>query len=709
MTCNIRVRHLCLFSKLSVWMLVFSCAGSGLKLDDWQKLPRAQYTIPPYAHYLQNYKIALDPGHGGNAALQGYKRGPSGKREAEMNLNVAFMLREFLVAAGVQVYLTREDDRFVSLRDRVERADSAGCDFLISLHHNASRNPETNYSAVFYHLSPDYSPLSIDLARNIYFGLVEALRLPQVLEDGLLADRIMYPAGFGLLRHAAMPAILLESSFYSNRQEEKRLTDRKYNRREAYGIFLGLARWAAGGVPEAVPVSSSLFSRTKQPELVYRLSDGLRQRIARQIDEQLLYTQSVSASIDGQSCAVTLSADKTLLYFQPDSTLGNGLHLVEVDVQNMFKNHNFPRTDTLVIASPVDSIRIIPVLTSLPADTSAMMPVTLYVYDADGEPVWDGTPVRIHVDQGSVAPARPSLAGGIGTVYYRASDAVGPARLTVGADDLIDSLDIELEPPGSTWLLSGVTFDDSTQMPIAGTKVTLDDSISVFSDTSGVFFIQNPPVGISQLSAVRAGYGSRTFTVYVDSMVSNLIPFGMPAHLAGLLHNSVVILDAALDDSISGDLFPGGLSAAQANYLLATYLADTLTQAGTVVKMIRDGARGATIKERILAVNEIKDGWYLKIAYFLADTDSTFVTTTIYPANKMGEQIAKALLDIYHDLPATRGVLLQNMQVPEVTYTNKTAIELAIRCRRPDPARDAQSVFAGILNFYKQTAKTNPQ
>ncbi|RMD95875.1 MAG: N-acetylmuramoyl-L-alanine amidase, partial [Calditrichaeota bacterium] len=161
-------------------LLYWGCASRAIKWRDWKQLPKEHYALPPYAKYLAGFKIALDPGHGGLGRLPGYKRGPSGKREAIMNLNVALYLKAFL--------------------------EKAGCDFMISLHHNASSNPQTNFPAVFYHQAPDSSPVSLDLARNIYFGLAEALHLPQISEEGLLADKYIYPAGFGLLRRAHIPA-----------------------------------------------------------------------------------------------------------------------------------------------------------------------------------------------------------------------------------------------------------------------------------------------------------------------------------------------------------------------------------------------------------------------------------------------------------------------------------------------------------------------
>jgi N-acetylmuramoyl-L-alanine amidase len=69
-------------------------------------LPRPAAEVPGYAKYLQGLKICVDPGHGGCGARPGYKRGPTGVREAEVNLRVALFLRDMLEAAGASVVMT---------------------------------------------------------------------------------------------------------------------------------------------------------------------------------------------------------------------------------------------------------------------------------------------------------------------------------------------------------------------------------------------------------------------------------------------------------------------------------------------------------------------------------------------------------------------------------------------------------------------------
>ena len=687
--------------------VIVGCGSGKLTLKDWQDLPEEHYAIPPFAHQLAQFRIALDPGHGGNAHLAGYKRGPTGKREAVMNLSVALYLKEFLELAGASVFLTREDERFVALADRAELAEQAGCDFMISLHHNASRNPRTNYAAVFYHLTPDYSPFSLDLARNIYFGLVEALRLPQINDRGLLADTLIYPAGFGLLRRSRIPAILLESSFYSNPAEEKRLTNQRYNRREAYGIFLGLARWAAAGVPRAEKITPMQSTADKQPVIAYRLFDGLEKSTSEPGDAISIFSQSVSATVDGRVVPVQVSTDQTTARLQPDSSLSNGYHLVQLSVENMFKNHNLPKVDTLIVAAPVDSIHFDVMTPYLPADPDAQVPVTLTLFDADSAPVWDSTEVSLSASKGSVSPAKTKLVQGRATVYFRSAPDMGLVSLTATADTHTDTLLLSLAPRGHSRILSGIVRDDSTGMPLPDVEISLSDSVRTTTDGNGFYFFLKPPLGSGKVTATRDGFTGRSLPFAGDSLKSEIIDLNLAANLGGVLHGEGVILDAALGGADQGLVFPNGVSAAAANLTLVRLLADTLRWAGARPILVRNGDETLSSKERIRNVNQIPEGWYLKVRYKKAETDSMVVQTTIYPANEVGEKIATALLAAFKTAPDVRTIQLQNTRVPEVTLTNKTAVELLLKKKRlGNIQEDLDRIFSAIVQFQRRVART---
>lgn len=308
-----------------------------------QRVGTADWPIPPYAKFLAGVKICLDPGHGGDAHKRGYKRGPTGVREAEMNLRVAQYLRAFLERAGAEVRLTREEDVDSSLAERAAVANEWGADLFLSLHHNAIGNkPHVNHTTVWYHADVDYRPSNLDLARYVCQGLYDALALPQITDVPLKSDQLMYQDGFGILRHAQVTAALAETSFFTNPEEEQRLRDPEYNLREAYGFFLGLAKYAAGGLPRgrlSEPAGGETPAAEERPAaLVFELDDGLRGRKSWGAERQMILTDSIAVRIDGELVPFTFVNEGYRLTVELPADLAPGSHEVEVQFQNMSKN-----------------------------------------------------------------------------------------------------------------------------------------------------------------------------------------------------------------------------------------------------------------------------------------------------------------------------------------------------------------------------------
>ncbi len=298
------------------------------------------YPIPVYAKHLKGVKICLDPGHGGDAQKRAYKRGPTGVREAEVNLRVAQYLRDFLARVGAEVKLTREGDVAVSLSDRAETANEWGADLFISLHHNAVGNPKVNRTSVWYHKTVDGRPSDLDLARALCWGLCDALRLEQTSGIPVKSDQLIYRSGFGVLRHARVTAALAESSFFTHPEEEQRLRDPAYNLREAHGLFVGLARYAAGGLPKAawVQPDDGVVAPNRSAILEFTLDDGLRDRRDWGADRQMILSDSIAVRVDGKPARFTFDAKTYRLRVDLPNGLAPGPHRVEVQYQNMFKN-----------------------------------------------------------------------------------------------------------------------------------------------------------------------------------------------------------------------------------------------------------------------------------------------------------------------------------------------------------------------------------
>ncbi|HEY3245857.1 MAG TPA: N-acetylmuramoyl-L-alanine amidase [Phycisphaerae bacterium] len=309
-----------------------------------QRIGTPEFPVPPYAKFLKGVRIRLDPGHGGDADKRAFKRGPTGVREAEINLRVAQYLRDLLVAAGAEVQLSRESDVDLSYEERAgaNLPPQRWADLFISCHHNAIDNkPSANHTTVWYHADVDYHPSNLDLARYLCYGLYDHYPLEQITDEPLKSDQLMYPEGFAVLRHAKVTAALVETSFYTNPEEEQRLRRPESNLGEAYGLFIGLAKYAANGLPRLKLISPRdglLASSANGDVLEFILDDGLRGRKSWGSERQMILTSSLNVRWDDQPLAFEFANDGYRLSARLPDHVSPGAHRVSVQFQNLFKN-----------------------------------------------------------------------------------------------------------------------------------------------------------------------------------------------------------------------------------------------------------------------------------------------------------------------------------------------------------------------------------
>lgn len=220
--------------------------------------------------------IILDPGHGGKdpGGL-----GVNGVKEKEIVLSIMKQLGLMIVQAaksghtGIRVFVTRNTDRFVSLKERTDLATELirknYNPIFVSIHGNISLNRKTEGIEV-YSLSDkasDEEALSVETMENAGFSKsdvekTEALSLiiNDLLKDGIrsqslnLAQHVgkgmrtatmaqvrgVKRANFFVLKYNSMPSILIEVGFLSNGREAKLLLNRDYQKKVATGIFQGI-------------------------------------------------------------------------------------------------------------------------------------------------------------------------------------------------------------------------------------------------------------------------------------------------------------------------------------------------------------------------------------------------------------------------------------------------------------------------------------
>jgi hypothetical protein len=238
----------------------------------------------------------------------------------------------------------------VDLRLRAQIANDARADLLLSIHHNAAEDPQANYTTVFYHAAPSESPASVSAARHLLSGLQDALRLDSVLNCALMSDYAIYPprkrprgqptgGGFAVLRQAEVPAVLTESSFHSNPLEETRLRDPLYNRREAYGLFLGLARWAQAGLPRVALVAPPDGRLAPGKPIVLRLMDGLSHRGGWGADMKKVIESTLAVRFNGKAVEYQVDWGRLELTFTPPAAEVRRSGRIHVDFANLFGQH----------------------------------------------------------------------------------------------------------------------------------------------------------------------------------------------------------------------------------------------------------------------------------------------------------------------------------------------------------------------------------
>jgi len=237
---------------------------------DSQPSAKSSVLSASQAHAIR--RIVIDPGHGGKdpGAV-----GPHGIEEKAVNLLLAQELADVLRQDyDYEVLLTRTDDTFIPLEERARLANKHNADLFISLHCNASLSSKLKGFEVYF-LSEEASdphadavarlenaPLALEgkqvpspsqvkavlrsLVKNANINEASALG---ALVDRHLSERLSEPslgvkqAAFYVLRGAEMPAILIETGFISNAQEERLLQDDAFHKKMIEGIAAGIVAY----------------------------------------------------------------------------------------------------------------------------------------------------------------------------------------------------------------------------------------------------------------------------------------------------------------------------------------------------------------------------------------------------------------------------------------------------------------------------------
>ena len=179
---------------------------------------------------LEGINILLDPGHGGSELGA---KGPTGYPEKEMNLVISKLLEKDLQKLGATVYLTRERDLDLSLKDRMMAIDNIKPDLAISIHYNALPDAgdaeNTQGISTFW-----YHPQAHNFAVFLHNYLVTNLNRPSY---GVFWNNL------ALTRPHTAPSILLELGFAINPWEFEWITNPQEQKRLSEAIADGIVKY----------------------------------------------------------------------------------------------------------------------------------------------------------------------------------------------------------------------------------------------------------------------------------------------------------------------------------------------------------------------------------------------------------------------------------------------------------------------------------
>ncbi len=159
--------------------------------------------------------VMIDPGHGGSAPGNSF----GGMIEKDYNLNTSLATTEYLRSKGINVIMTRDTDKTLSLGARTALSNSLKPDLFTSIHYNGSKNKQGHGVEVFYKLKDKNGGTTKTVATNILNRILEKFKLTnrgiktRVLPSDSTKDYLY------VLRSNNMPAVLVECAFLDNEKD----------------------------------------------------------------------------------------------------------------------------------------------------------------------------------------------------------------------------------------------------------------------------------------------------------------------------------------------------------------------------------------------------------------------------------------------------------------------------------------------------------
>lgn len=187
--------------------------------------------------------IIIDAGHGGedSGAV-----GTNGVFEKDINLEIAFLMRDELVSRGYTVILSRGDDRMLyaeeenikgirkicDLKNRVKIFNSYENAVVVSIHMNSFSSSKYYGTQIYHSENPDSKILAEKIMQSVREDLQPDNKRPLKSSNGIY-----------ILENTEHPIVLVECGFLSNPDECEKLSEKEYQKRLSFSMVCGIIKY----------------------------------------------------------------------------------------------------------------------------------------------------------------------------------------------------------------------------------------------------------------------------------------------------------------------------------------------------------------------------------------------------------------------------------------------------------------------------------
>ena len=196
---------------------------------------------PNTAENTGGVTVVIDAGHGGNDPG---KVGVNGALEKDINLAIALKLEKDLTEQGINVVMTRTEDKGLyeegdsnkkvrDMKNRLAIIEGARPVITVSIHQNSYPDASVSGVQVFYYKNSEKSKAAAEIMQEQMISTLKPKK-ERVAKD---------KSSYYLLKKTSVPIIIVECAFMSNPTEAELLTTEEYQEKVAWAVYMGIMQY----------------------------------------------------------------------------------------------------------------------------------------------------------------------------------------------------------------------------------------------------------------------------------------------------------------------------------------------------------------------------------------------------------------------------------------------------------------------------------